>query len=292
MLSGGAFPDPAAFLRLPPPPGSGRRGHQGRPGRVHQYNVWGSPYGTSPGTPVPVDFDWPYAESSQLRDILADPVSILTRGSATYLENIDDANVVAKAMLAMAILRAFYYIWYIRTSGVSRTFRYKNMGDEYYLLESLVIARRVLDNLLTRIRAGDINLRGIFDVGKLDKLVEGLDRNRLYPQSRHHGDPWQNHAIDNMENEIARGNIEYRPSYDNLSTHFGEVMRRFYNAEFVARPLPDPLADGVNFAPGPVAQPTFLLDPQATIRERRTPIRNYNIPEYAYSRFPVHYLTQ
>ncbi len=296
MLSGGAFPDPARYLRLPPaappPPGSGRRGHQGRPGRIHQYNVWGSPYGTTPGQRVEADFDWPYVESSRLRSILADPVSVLVQGRAQIIQDIDQANDVAKVMLALAILRAFYYIWYIRTGRVSPTFRYKNMADESYMLESVIIARQALQNILNRlVVGGERSLRGLFDIPKLQQLVEGTAPERLYPRHRDRGDPWQYFAMDAMLNNI--GNAQYRASYDNLSRHFGEVMRRFYNARFVERPLPNPLADGVNFVPGEaVGRPAFLLDPQATINERDEPIQGYDIPDYAYSRFPVHYVTE
>ena len=304
MFFGGAFPDPADYIPADPPhhPPPARDHDGGGPPRrarqIHQYNVWGSPYGTQPGLRVEVGaaFDAAHAASLRARDILADPFTLLLRRDETVIPNLHSASRVAEAMLAAAILRAFYYIWYVRTSRASPTFRHKNMGDEDYMLESLYIARRALDIILGSINAGDRVLRSVFDSEKLYRLVDGMDPMNLFPYDpRTQAPPWQINRLNFYAQDVAgHGRGLYDGTYRNLFDHFEGVMRRFYKAQFVEPPLPDPAAPGVNFIPGDiVGRPLFLLDPQATTAQYRARdfIENYPIPRYAYSRFPVHYLT-
>lgn len=298
MFFGGAFPDPADYIPAAPPPhppparDRDGGGPQRRARQIFQYNVWGSPYGTQPGQRVRVAFDAPYTATLRAHDILADPFTLLLRRDETIIPDIEGATAVAEAMLAVAILRAFYYIWYVRTSGASPAFRRKNMADEAYMLESVYIAREALNQILTRINQGNRNLRDIFDVGKLNRLVDGMDPANLYPYDpREEAAPWQRNSFDIY---AAPNRGPYDLSYGNLLEHFNEVMRRFYKAEFVEAPLRDPTAPGANFIPNDtVGRPAFLLDPQATTEQFRTRnfIANYPIPRYAYSRFPIHYLT-
>lgn len=304
MFFGGAFPDPADYVPAGPPPrpppvrDRDRGGQPRRARQIFQYNVWGSPYGPAPGQGVQVGaafLNGPYAAnffaSLRARDILADPFSLLARRESTIIGNLDAALKVAEAMVAVGILRAFYYIWYIRTSRASPAFRRKNMVDEAYMLESVFIAREALNSILTSINGGDHNLRDVFDVGNLQVLVNGMDPANLYPYNVGEVPPWQRNSFNIY---ARRGLGAYDLSYANLLEHFNEVMRRFYKAEFVEAPLPDPTAPGANFIPNDlVRRPVFLLDPQATTEQRRVGdvIANYELPRYAYSRFPVHYLT-